>query len=336
MATGRKIDQESAAMNPPLVNRRELLRRLYGFDFPDDLFRFWEFVNRLRPLEPLAALAEGCGLHLVGPFEVLAGRFDQRSPRHSLLLHWRYYNDRPEFFTVLLGDGDRLHWGYFLDDPASQSGCVASYDTNDAFEWMTDGETLFEALRLHLEQQHRDCLEYRLDDPEHAAACDTTLAAVAEVRRAVQRYETGDRAEVGEEYVEKYAAERRRARRIVARTQDGMGVVAPPATYRPLSLKDQKLWKMLWSEDDPAPLVEEARQALRDGYPATALKLGKDLWAVGGEKHMEYAHELLDAAYAALGRDVLREVLREHRTHRNLPLVDILALEDQGSANGCH
>ena len=54
------------------------------------------------------------------------------------------------------------------------------------------------------------------------------------------------------------------------------------------------------------------------------MKLGKDLWAVGGERHTEYAYELLDAAYAALGREVLREVLRVHRANRELPSVDIL------------
>ena len=74
-------------------------------------------------------------------------------PHHSLLLHWRYYNDPPEFFTLLLGDMDGLHWGYYLDDSATQSGCVASYYTNDAFELMPDGDTLFEALRLDLEQR---------------------------------------------------------------------------------------------------------------------------------------------------------------------------------------
>jgi Uncharacterised conserved protein (DUF2228) len=322
-------------VSPYLAKRRVQLRDLYGFDFPDDLFRFWEFANRLRPLEPLLALDEVCHIHLAGPFEVLAGRFDRRSPRYSLLLHWRYYNDPPEFFTVLLGDVDGLHWGYYLDDPATPTACVASYYTNDAFELMTDGDTLFEALRLDLEQRHRDCLEYRDAESEHAAECDETLAALANLRRALQRYETGDRAEVGEEYVETYQAERRRAKRIVARTQEGMGVVAPRETYRPLSLKDKKLWKTLWSEDDPLALVNEARQALRDGYPTTALKLGKDLWAVGGERHTEYAVELLDAAYAALKREVLREVLRQHRVHRHLPLVDILALEEQGSANGC-
>jgi hypothetical protein len=310
-----------------LARRRERLRALYGFDFPDDLFRFWEFANRLRPLEPLAALDDLFHIRLKGPFEVLAGRFDNRTPRYSLLLHWRYHNDPPEFFTVLRGGIDGLHWGYYLDDPATRSGCVASYYTNDAFELMTDGDTLFEALRLHLEYRHRDYLDCRDTDPEHAADYDATLAEVADLRAKLQRYETGDRPEVGEEYTEKYLAERRRAKRTVAQTQEGMGVVAPRELYRPLSLKDKKLWKVLWSEEDPAALVEEARQALRDGFPATALKLGKDLWAVGGERHTEYAYELLDAAYPALGRAALREVLREHRTHRDLPSVDILALE---------
>jgi hypothetical protein len=311
-----------------LAKRREQLRRLYGFDFPDDLFRFWEFANRLLPLEPLRALEEVCHIQLVGPFEVLAGRFDRRTPRYSLLLHWRYHNDPPEFFTVLLGDSDGLHWGYYLDNPASQTGCIASYYTHDAFELMTDGDTLFEALRLHLEQQYRDCLDYREADVEQMAEYDATLAALDEMRRHIQRYETGDRSENGEEYVEKYDAERRRAKRIVARTLEGMGVVAPRQTYRPLSLKDDQLWQALWNTDDPVSIVEEARQALSDGYPATALKLGKDLWAVGGERHTAYTYELLDAAYAGLNREVLRNVLREHWAHRDLPLVDILALEE--------
>ena len=38
------------------MDRRSLLRDLYGFDFPDDLFVFWEFSQaRLRPLELLNA-----------------------------------------------------------------------------------------------------------------------------------------------------------------------------------------------------------------------------------------------------------------------------------------
>ena len=120
-------------MPPSWLKRREQLHSLYGFDFPDDLFHFWAFANRLRPLEPLAALKDDLGLTLVGPFEVLAGRFDGRLPRLSPLLHWRYYLDPPEFFTVLSGGTAKLHWGFFFDDSPGKDGCVASYYGDDVF-----------------------------------------------------------------------------------------------------------------------------------------------------------------------------------------------------------
>src|SRR4051812_30149860 len=144
-------------MTTRLQQRRARLRAEYGFDFPDDFYRFWEFANRLSPLDPLNALSEPLGITLVGPFEILAGRFDGRVPLHSLLLHWRYHDDPPEFFTVLAGGGDGLHWGYYLDDPDSGSGCVASYYAREEYELSADGDTLFEAVRLHLEYCQGDC-----------------------------------------------------------------------------------------------------------------------------------------------------------------------------------
>lgn len=303
-------------MSTRLQQRRARLRAEYGFDFPDDFFRFWEFVNRLSPLEPLNALAD-VGISLVGPFEVLAGRFDGRVPRHSLLLHWRYYDDPPEFFTVLAGGGDGQHWGYFLDDPdTGNAGCLASYFARDAYELAVDGDTLFEAVRIDLEYS---CSSFEIDEEKEA------LEAIDRVRSRLMEYATGDRPEIGDEYTDSHAGVSNREERIVAETMEGMGIVAPGEGYRPLSLEDKRLWRRLRRKrEDVADLVEEARQALRDGFPATALKLGKDLWASPGKEKMEYAHELLDAAYAALGRETLRRVLQTHRANRDLPSVDIL------------
>jgi hypothetical protein len=80
---------------------------------------------------------------------------------------------------------------------------------------------------------------------------------------------------------------------------------------------------------DATALVEEARQALHDGFPATALKLGRDLWAACEGRNLESAYELLDAAYAALGRETLRRVLQTHRANRELSSVDILDDEEE-------
>ncbi len=314
-----------------MPNRREQLRSLYGFDFPEDLFRFWEFASRQRPLEPLEALALIQTL-LVGPLEVLAGRFDGRVPRYSLLLHWRYYADPPEFFTVLAAGTDGLHWGYYLDDPATASGCMASYFARDAFELCPEGDNLFATVRLRIEECYRDWDEYRQEDPEHAAEYEDSLRQADALRSALCRYATADRAETGEEYVEKYQTQTARTERVVAGTLDGMGIVVPEGKYRPLPLSDRKLRARLRKDDNPRDLVDAAWQALREGFPGTALKLGKDLWAAGGEHQTMYAYELLDAAYEALKREVLRKVLQQHRTHRDLPTVDIL--EAQAQENG--
>ena len=61
----------------------------------------------------------------------------------------------------------------------------------------------------------------------------------------------------------------------------------------------------------------------RGGY----VKLGKDLWAMTHQRKRANAHELLDAAYASLGREVLREVLAHHHEHPHLPMVDVLHVE---------
>ncbi len=312
-----------------LDHRRRQLRSLYGFEFPEDFFQFWELASRRRPLDPLAGIADAADVHLVGPFEVLAGRFDGRTPRFHQYLHWRYYGDPPEFFTVLAAGEDALHWGYYLDDPAAGEGCVASYFAADDFEIGADGDTLFEAVRLRLEERFRDCEEDRGWDRAHADEYEATMGTIDALRTTLGRYATGDRPEIGEEYVTRYAGKSSRADQVVAKTREGMGIVVPPGKYRRLSVKDRKLWARLREDDNPRDLVDEAMQALREGFPGTALKLGKDLWAFGGEHQTMYSYELLDAAYEALGRDVLRRVLAAHREHRDLPTVDILQAEAQ-------
>jgi Uncharacterised conserved protein (DUF2228) len=315
----------------PGSDRRALLRRLYGFDFPDDFFEFWDFARRARPLEPSGALTEATGAHLVGPFDVLAGRLDDRSPRLPMTLHWRYYDDPPELFTVLKCDRGGLHWGYYLDDPATRSGCVASYCTDGAFEIAADGDDLFEAVRLDLERHYRDCEELREHEPGQVYEYEMQMRHIDDVRSLLGRWRTGDRPEIGQAYEEKYPERASRAARVIAPTREGMGIVVPAGTYRQLSVPNKKLWSRLRARADPVELLEEARQALREGFPGTALKLGKDLWALGNGVRALRAFELLDAAYLALERQALRDVLQSHIAHRNLPSVDILA--DEGLEN---
>ncbi len=197
----------------------------------------------------------------------------------------------------------------------------------------TAHDNLFDAVRLELEAAHDNCEEDRRSLPEQAARYEAQLAVLDRLRHAIRQLATADRPEQGTLYVNTYQGRAARNATVVARTPEGMGVLAPPETYRPLSLPDKKLRSLLCKQDNPAAVVEEARQALRDGFPATALKLGKELWPLGGKRKTQYAYELLDAAYAALGREVLRQVLRTHRGHRDLPSVDIFDAESE-TGNG--
>jgi hypothetical protein len=301
------------------------VRQLYGFAFPEDLFSFWEFANRVRPLEPLQAFVDVNGLHLVGPFDVLAGRFDHINPRYPLSLHWRYHDDPPEFFTVLAGGEDGFHRGYYLDDPAHPRSCVSSYFAKSRFELVSEGDSLFDVVRLDLERRYRDLEENT--DPAQRFECEMSLRQLDSIRTRLMQFATQDRPATGAAYEESFPEGSSRVRDVVAATRDGMGVVVAPGQYRPLSLKDKALWRRLRQDEDPVDLVNEARDALRAGYPGTALKLGKDLWAFGGDTRDAYAFELLDAAYADLRRGVLRDVLRQHRENRDLPSVDILEVD---------
>lgn len=309
-----------------LEQRLARLRAEYGFAFPDDLVAFWQFAGRMRPLEPLAAF-DSLGVHLVGPFEVLHGRFDGRVPRHSLLLHWRYYRDPPEFFTVMAGDTDGLHWGYWFDDLATpQAACVASYYARDAFELSTDGNTLFEALRLRLEYLHADNelnAEYGyVSADEHRKSRDD----YARFRDRLLSVATTERPEVGDAYTDLYAGHAARSDGVVAETPEGMGIVVPDEKYHKMSMRYRSLVKQLRKGEDWEATVQTARSLLST-HPGAALQVGKILWTCSGEEKQKAAGELLEAAYAALGRDTLRTVLQTHLACRDLPQVDILADE---------
>ncbi len=272
----------------------------YGFRFPDDLIGVWNLARRLRPLEPLQAFEESLGVLLVGPFDVLAGRFDLHTPRYPLAQHWRAAWDPPEFFAAFAGE-QGLRWGYWFDAPGESTPGVVALYPDQGFEPTRYGDDLLTALRLHLAELAEERSE------EELASIRALLGRPASRTRPGKKTAR----DVG----------------VVAPTLEGMGIVAPSEAYRPLSVGTKALARRLWEEEPPADLIAEARQAAVEGFPATALKLGRDLWSVPGEKHYDAACDLLDLGYAGLGREVLRGILAEHRRYRDREWLDILEQE---------
>ena len=61
-------------------------------------------------------------------------------------------------------------------------------------------------------------------------------------------------------------------------------------------------------------VVATARKAAASALPGAALKLGHDLWIY--KEHHAASHEMLELAYSALGRDVLRQQLAKAIAYR--------------------
>lgn len=300
------------------------VRRAYGFDLPEDLFHFWEFAKSARPKRPLDAL-EALEIRLTGPFDLLAGRLDRvltNGPLHPLL-HFRFRHDPPEFLTVAMGDSDGLHWGYWFDERPTEA-CVCDYYARDAYELSHDGATLFDAFRAHLEGRWQGARE----DGERAE-----LRRLDRLRETLTAASGDTVAETGDRYL----AATRRARharldRVISTTREGMGVVAPAASYRPLSKASP--WLVAELEAGRVdPLVREAERALAGGLPGGALKLGRELWGFSDPAREAHAARLLHAAYTALGRAELAEIVRIHAAHRWLPTVDVTDYDEASLAD---
>jgi Uncharacterised conserved protein (DUF2228) len=300
-----------------MVNRRELLERRYRLQFPDSFYAFWEFARTHSSL--LDVLGDNLmgmaltGSGLVGPFEFLN---ESKLVEEDPLWDARYYNDPPEFLTIARGRTDGLHWGYYIDDPQSPTFPVVAYYGNDAFELTVVGDTLFEALRDELEGHYSGCLENIEYDPDGKDTYQRYLDQLARLRERLQTYATGERDEVGEEYSAKYHAMSGLSRRVIAPTRDGMGIVVPDGKYQPLNGDDpSQLWDYRPTSQEVQQRSGEALQLLAQGYPGAALKLGKDLWVYRDFRGASYA--LLDAAYANLSRELLREWLHMAVAFRN-------------------
>jgi hypothetical protein len=179
---------------------------------------------------------------------------------------------------------------------------VVSYFHGDGLNLGCDG-TVFEALRTNLELFHRDAEAYKQDDPEHASDYDEQLEDLALLREAIGAYALADRPELGDVYLSRYP-EPVTPRRPIAPTRSGIGIVVPPDRYQPIPGVD---------DDTPGrAAIEAVRTAAAAGLPGAALQLGHNLWP----RDVTVAAELLDTAYARLGRTTLRDYLGRAKAFR--------------------
>lgn len=125
-----------------LATPDRFIREKFLVEMPDDFYRFWDFCksqckNEQKPEE----IFEKFGLQLVGPFDVLAGKFDNADlfEPGDYLRHWRYFYDPPEFQTLFRKDKTGIHYGYWRDNP-DKNCLVARNDAakNCEFDFVAD------------------------------------------------------------------------------------------------------------------------------------------------------------------------------------------------------
>lgn len=264
-----------------MAKKKLSVDEFWGVPFPKDLHEFHAFAKKNeRALDALDLVP-------LGPLEFLS---TGKSPEEA-----RYYNDPPEFVTVLGGRIDGLHWGYWFDAPGELEPVVVSYYANDAFELSVHGGSLFQAARAHLDALARDTKDYIDDDPDYADDYRKELKELASARTAMAAAKK---------------SKTKSKRNVVAQTRSKIGIVVPKKQYRALSKSDPfEIWNYEPKPKEVKRQVELAKKALADGFPGTALKLGHDLWIYRAFR--EESSEMLELAYAALGRAVLRSQLKK-------------------------
>lgn len=290
-------------------NKKKQLEEIYGFEFPDTFFEFWDFVNQVG--ENL--FSDTLGIWFIGPFNVLKPDYD---PNINPIWESRYYNDPPEFFTIMRGWCDGWHWGYYLDAPNNSQFLVASYYHNDAYQMSVNGYNIFEAVRECLEYYHRDCVWDLKQYPDQVENTEKQMKTLSIMREGIKKYYTSERPELGEEYLDKYDLWRERNKIIAATTRNNIGIVLPDGLYKPFIGEDKfQIWNYEPTAKEVKRYANKAKKALKEGYPGTALKLGHDLWVYW--EYFDTTYELLDMAYESLGRNLLRKMLKQAKEFRN-------------------
>lgn len=272
---------------------RQRLRDIYGFDFPEDFFHFWKFMQETYPTDPYTL---PINVWLVGAFEILGSLLDSVDISQlgiPLRMHWRFYKDPPEFFTILRGEVAGFHLGYYYDDPAKLPSCICGYYHHDAYELWNAGSTLFDVVQTLATNQINSVQEW-IEEGEYTG--EDGQEEIAEIEEFLQQIQA---------YRDRHIIAAPPLRVQTAETWDRMGIVVPSDTYRPLT-QTRKSDKLV-----------EAQTALAEGFPGTALKFAKDLWALQDPEWEAHAIALHQAAYSALHRPLLNDILQEHLNCRD-------------------
>ncbi len=313
------------------MGQEDRLQELFGFSFPDDFHLLWEFAKISRPESPTTAFDYMEDMALVGPFDVLAGRFDHETPRYNPCLHWRYDTDPPELVTIFIRIGGFFHDCYVVENPEEGPIGIAGHYQDDTISGSSASNLL-----PYLLEQSRDSLAEAEEDLKRSAS-DREQEYVDRDRRRHDQFEEfcskNGVALPDESNRSDYPDVVKHCLQAPSLKLPGLPPDASGRQKLAAAIERLRWWRVRnqgWSRHTDA-LVEQALANLRHAGASDVearLHLGRFLW------HLYYMHRdaatqnaafsLLDEAYRASDNAYLHHILVQHYEHRESPWLNVV------------
>jgi hypothetical protein len=290
----------------PSINKAILSKNIqdvYGFDMPADFYRFIDFCGDLYNLgiakkETSGELTDSINSLFETAFDISLGvifnllQSNFKVTTYDPISNERYYDDPPEFFTILCGHTDGLHWGYWVDEPAIHPFRVCHYYHSDSYEFNDDGETIFDALINHMNNLFEDDLEPKSEK------------ALKKIKPVLKKYLVRNKEKKREATMAFY----------------DLGIVVPKEKYQQpanklyTALVENFIQSKIPENSQLEPLIKEVISLSDAGFPGAAYALGKRLWCDKNNRAQSIL--LLEKAYSSLGRTALLNSLKKANDFR--------------------
>lgn len=314
-----RVDYEEQLGDP-----KQFIHENFFVSMPPDFFSMWDFCKaNVAKDKPPETVFEQFGLRLVGPFDVLAGKFNSIPPfkPSEYLCHWRFYYDVPEFQTVLIKDKSEIHFGYWRDDLEQEQDhyLLARNDASKGHEMKMVAANIFQAVLYYLEHDFN--------------ATPFNKSQVNAMKKKIEQWaaDKGINLSNADELI------KQREETIVCRTFHRAGLVVPfnrktKLGYRALQVSDAQLkqildkFRSLKPEDKEGfvrmmeglqPIVTAAYIAVDESDFGTALELGIDLFCSGIEVLHDLAEKMLATGYMQVNRPKSIAIVKAHLNNRS-------------------
>ncbi|XP_076653287.1 histone PARylation factor 1 [Halictus rubicundus] len=316
------LKDSNVSLKDDKVSRNEaqtIISRLFLTEMPEDFFQLYEFCKTISEKDPLNAFTH-VQLQLVGPYDVFNEKFlsFKVDDEKSLLRHWRYYYDPPEFQTIMKVNGkENLHIGYWRDDASERPVFVAKNKATANCTIELVAENVFGALYTYLGEKVKLANPF---EKTRITQLQQKLKSYAQEKNITLDQKSGRMQD--------------REKKVVARTFHKAGIVVPynkktELGYRELAVTDNELKKILKQIEDaraaeerkaPFSKLEEvlrlATIAVDECDFGTCLELGHDLFYSGVSHVQNKALHMFSLAYNLLQRPQFLKIAQAHFEHR--------------------